>query len=223
MDGISQNLHKALQTHSRHAHEDITQALAEHARTVVLYEKQLLRELESLRNDFSNINKKTVLPAVPPHVQPPQRTMSAQDVVPPRERVGSFGSQAAPVNGHSGHNGRNGGSIDAGGRMDGTKSMFINPPSVQQHIPAPGSPLVGQPTTPRLPPTAEAGPSTPVTPNDPLGAPGPMHPNSQRFDPGVHGRPGLTNSQTMARSMYVEPTRRRLDAREAASKLANFL
>jgi hypothetical protein len=146
---------------------------------------------------------------VPAHVQPPPRTMSAQDVV-SRERVSSIGSQSSGVNGH----GRSSGSIDAGGRMDGTKSMFINPPSAQQAIAGPSS----QPATPN-----SADVRLPPTPNDPLVAPTPLSSSSQRFDPGIHGRPGLTNSNTMARSMYVEPQRRRLDAREAASKLANFL
>ena len=48
VEGISQNLHRALHRHSRMAHEDITAALIEHARTNILYERQLLRELESL-------------------------------------------------------------------------------------------------------------------------------------------------------------------------------
>jgi len=48
VEGISQNLHRALHRHSRIAHEDITAALIEHARTNILYERQLLRELESL-------------------------------------------------------------------------------------------------------------------------------------------------------------------------------
>ncbi|KAF7981505.1 hypothetical protein HWV62_33061 [Athelia sp. TMB] len=48
-DGISQNLHVALQTHNRQANEDITAALVDHARSSLMYEKQLLRELEALR------------------------------------------------------------------------------------------------------------------------------------------------------------------------------
>ncbi|KAH7100598.1 Vps5 C terminal like-domain-containing protein [Auriculariales sp. MPI-PUGE-AT-0066] len=52
VDGISQNLHRALQTHSRMAHDDITAALIEHARSSLVYERQLLRELESLRPDI---------------------------------------------------------------------------------------------------------------------------------------------------------------------------
>jgi hypothetical protein len=51
VEGISQNLHRALHRHSRLAHEDLMAALIEHARTNIMYEKQLLRELESLKPD----------------------------------------------------------------------------------------------------------------------------------------------------------------------------
>ena len=51
VEGISQNLHRALHKHSRMAHEDITAALIEHARTNILYERQLFRDLESLLPD----------------------------------------------------------------------------------------------------------------------------------------------------------------------------
>ena len=51
VEGISQNLHRALHRHSRIAHEDIAAALIEHTRTNILYERQLLRELESLLPD----------------------------------------------------------------------------------------------------------------------------------------------------------------------------
>ncbi|KJA29924.1 hypothetical protein HYPSUDRAFT_60769 [Hypholoma sublateritium FD-334 SS-4] len=73
-EGISQNLHRALHTHNQYANDDITTALIEHARSTILYEKQLLRELEALRSDVSNAAKK-VLPTtngVPkPSIVPP--------------------------------------------------------------------------------------------------------------------------------------------------------
>ncbi|KAG6842035.1 hypothetical protein C0991_003561 [Blastosporella zonata] len=62
-EGISQNLHKALETHNRYANDDITTALIEHARSSIMYERQLLRELEALRVDVSNAANK-VAPAV---------------------------------------------------------------------------------------------------------------------------------------------------------------
>ena len=59
-EGISQNLHIALQTHNRLANDDITAALIEHARSSIMYERQHLRELEALRNDVNNAAKKFV-------------------------------------------------------------------------------------------------------------------------------------------------------------------
>jgi len=59
-EGISQNLHRALQTHNRFANDDITSALIEHARSSLLYERQLLRELEALRGDIDGAAKKVV-------------------------------------------------------------------------------------------------------------------------------------------------------------------
>jgi hypothetical protein len=66
VEGISQNLHHALHRHSRLAHEDLTAALIEHARMNILYEKQLLRELESLRPDVAHAAD----PAPPPESLP---------------------------------------------------------------------------------------------------------------------------------------------------------
>ncbi|KAJ7498671.1 Vps5 C terminal like-domain-containing protein [Mycena latifolia] len=72
--GISQNLHQALETHNRYANDDITTALIEHARSSIMYERQLLRELEALRVDVSNAANKYVPPpngvAKPPAILP---------------------------------------------------------------------------------------------------------------------------------------------------------
>jgi hypothetical protein len=72
--GISQNLHQALETHNRYANDDITTALIEHARSSIMYERQLLRELEALRVDVSNAANKYVAPAngvsKPPAIPP---------------------------------------------------------------------------------------------------------------------------------------------------------
>lgn len=100
VDGISQNLHKALHTHSRHTHEDITHSLIEHVRTTVLYEKQLLRDLESLRQDFASINKKAVdvrAPVTSPQASlaamgAPIRTVSAPDL----QRTSQEGQRPPP-------------------------------------------------------------------------------------------------------------------------------
>uniref|UniRef100_A0A0W0EU82 Putative vacuolar protein sorting-associated protein vps17 n=1 Tax=Moniliophthora roreri TaxID=221103 RepID=A0A0W0EU82_MONRR len=73
-EGISQNLHRALEVHNRYANDDITTALIEHARSSIMYERQLLRELESLRVDVNNADKKVetvTLRAPRPTVVPP--------------------------------------------------------------------------------------------------------------------------------------------------------
>ncbi|KAJ7228363.1 Vps5 C terminal like-domain-containing protein [Mycena pura] len=58
--GISQNLHHAMQTHNRYANDDTTTALIEHARSSIMYERQLLRELEALRVDVAKAADKHV-------------------------------------------------------------------------------------------------------------------------------------------------------------------
>ncbi|WWC90201.1 uncharacterized protein L201_005134 [Kwoniella dendrophila CBS 6074] len=55
LNAISQNLHQAIRTHSRHAHEDVAVALLEAARMSVMYHKQHLRELEALKPDLNKI------------------------------------------------------------------------------------------------------------------------------------------------------------------------
>ncbi|OSD04644.1 hypothetical protein PYCCODRAFT_1363818 [Trametes coccinea BRFM310] len=76
-EGISQNLHRALDRHRRLVTEDVTAALVEHVRSTIMYERQHLRELEALRPDVSNANKKHV----------PQKPVSAPRpaYVPPLE------------------------------------------------------------------------------------------------------------------------------------------
>ncbi|KAG8822990.1 Vacuolar protein sorting-associated protein 17, partial [Serendipita sp. 401] len=66
VEGISQNLHRALHRHSRQAHDDLTAALIEHARMNLLYEKQMLRELESIQPDI----RAAADPAPPPTILP---------------------------------------------------------------------------------------------------------------------------------------------------------
>lgn len=110
-----------------------------------------------------------------------------------------------------------------GGRfVDGTKSMFIKP-ITSPH--SPDSQIAGLST-----PTPNAGGSQPfdplrgdVTPRPATASPTPPH---ARSAPGFQ-QPGLdplaqVRSNQMSQSMRIAPTRPRLDAREAASKLANM-
>ena len=85
-EGISQNLHQALQTHNRYANDDITTALIEHARSSIMYERQLLRELEALRGDVSSAAKKVVavVNGIPkPSIVPPLEDFSDRIPVEP--------------------------------------------------------------------------------------------------------------------------------------------
>lgn len=152
-EGISQNLHKALQTHNRHANDDITTALIEHARSSIMYERQLLRELESLRVDVSNANKK-VLPAA---TGPPKPT-----IIPPLEddRRHLEPAPSAPI--------ANGFHQPKPGRpqqpphtaaLNGSAQGFI-PHKVQSYA---TDPLTGQPEIPSSP----AFPQTPVGRHEP--------------------------------------------------------
>lgn len=112
-----------------------------------------------------------------------------------------------------------------GGRfVDGTKSMFVSRPTSS---PRPSS-LAGSASVTSLPGplTSSGGPIDPLrntkyhgvpsTIQDPLGQ-GFFETPSQEIDPLAS-----VNSHRMASSMRVQPIRPRLDAREAASKLANM-
>ncbi|KAJ9123924.1 hypothetical protein QFC22_000715 [Naganishia vaughanmartiniae] len=68
---ISTNLRAALQTHSRQAHDDAALMLIEHAKSKIMYEKQLLKELEAVRPEIANIGK-------PPHEKQKVRPVTSQ-------------------------------------------------------------------------------------------------------------------------------------------------
>jgi hypothetical protein len=283
-EGISQNLHKALKTYNGFANDDITAALIEHARSSIMYERQLLRELEALRSDIGDAAKKVVAtndvprPSVVPPLEdysapPPAHTPSQVEVPPQLPRQSIHTHAAAPrtqplpplpklsssVPGPSSM-------VPAlpsvilrppvvtnepplGGRfVEGSKSMFVKPsPSrasrasplsptfpanaSQSHIQRPLRSSAPGPTSPPPARTAidpllgtpigspSGGPSNGVGPDPALpaakvgfvGQPDPL-------DPLAHSRPGAF----MSSSVRVQPTRSRLDAREAASKLANM-
>ncbi|KAF8580603.1 hypothetical protein K439DRAFT_1356546 [Ramaria rubella] len=206
VDGISQNLHRALHRHSRISQEDVTLALVEHARSTIMYEKQLLRELEALRPDFSNAAKKAPLPPpmkappptrplTPPHTRPTAPQAPIQ--VPPCAPLPAP-ARAAPLQAPLPVTSPGAGPSTprpplAPARIDGTKSMFINPPTDPLVSPGPTSPF-GRTTS-----ASFSGSNAGV---------------------GVDGRNGI---HPLAASVRVEPSPRRLDAREAAAKLANFL
>ncbi|WVQ72254.1 hypothetical protein IAR50_001803 [Cryptococcus sp. DSM 104548] len=105
VSAISDNLHTSLRAHSRHAHEDIAISLLEAARMSVMYHKQTLKELESLKVSVGQVAPgaaplpvekrvpaQTQVPArVPPMVRPPppQQQASFQTVRSPPAPVQS--------------------------------------------------------------------------------------------------------------------------------------
>jgi hypothetical protein len=111
-----------------------------------------------------------------------------------------------------------------GGRfVDGTKSMFVKP--TQPHAPIPTSASSSSITGPQYPSRG----SSPLY-SDPLSRPAadpldntPRRAMNRQARPGSGADPlGYHKQNQMSNSMRGQPTRPRLDAREAASKLANM-
>ncbi|KZS98083.1 Psf2-domain-containing protein [Sistotremastrum niveocremeum HHB9708] len=209
VDGISNNLHRALKTHSRTVNEDFNAALIEHVRSTLMYEKQHLRELESLRPDFAAASKKIgngVKPPPAPIVVPPQSptspTLPASTSV---SRVPASSSTASA-------------SGSSTGRPSSAQPAL--PPSLPTAVASssarPRSPVVdplGGPGVTQsmvLPPNARAGPSTQT-----FGRAGPSV-SSASATPSAPTPPPGQNQSYMSQSMRLPPQRNRLDAREAA-------
>lgn len=75
---ISANLHGSLQTHSRHAHHDLQQALIEHARGSLMYQKQILKEMRSLKPELRAKPWNGPISASRPHSTSPPRSQSSE-------------------------------------------------------------------------------------------------------------------------------------------------
>jgi hypothetical protein len=265
-DGISQNLHRALQTHRNLVMDDINTALIEYTRSSIMYERQLLRELESLRPDVATSNAK-VAPktnGIPkPMIIPPLEDESKPSLVPalpnpslnrgpvpassiPPGVVSRSGISQTPVPPQSPNAGPSKPPVAApqsprpppvssdtapseagttspplGGRFaDGTKSMFIQPSSSSSFPSSAQAQSSGLPTA--VPRSSNTDPllGGPLVSSDPIQRPGTTDGTprgASDVDPLGGIRPAF-----MSASMRVQPTRRRLDAREAASKLANM-
>jgi hypothetical protein len=234
-----------------------------------MYERQLLRELESLRPDVATSNSKVTpktngipkpmiippleddskpspVPAVPnpslnrglvptPIIPPSavsRRTSVSQAPVPPQSP--SAGSSKPPVaspqpprppfvsqkiSSNTAPAEARGSEPPLGGRfVDGTKSMFIQPSS--SSFSSAQAQSSGFPTA--VPRSSNTDPllGSPLISSDPIQRPGTtdgIPPRGGDVDPLGGIRPSH-----MSASVRVQPTRRRLDAREAASKLANM-
>ncbi|CEL63672.1 Vacuolar protein sorting-associated protein 17 OS=Schizosaccharomyces pombe (strain 972 / ATCC 24843) GN=vps17 PE=3 SV=1 [Rhizoctonia solani AG-1 IB] len=207
VEGISENLHSALRVHARHAHEDIASMLIEHARASVHYEKARLKELEALKGDVERANG----PATHGNGRTP---LTGEARVPITGPAGGPTPIRGPLIQPP---------LTSSAPSSGPPSPHVVRPPVVVHGPpipqgAPGP--VPQPTQAQVP----AGPSisTPAPSLDPLG--GPPRPQSATSSmPGTPNPPHTpTQPHPLAKSMYTQPTHRKLDAREAAAKLANM-
>ncbi|KAG1892217.1 Vps5 C terminal like-domain-containing protein [Suillus subluteus] len=260
-NNISQNLHRAMDTHKRTVADDITAALIEHARSSIMYERQLLRELEALRTDVNNANQKVAPPnpngipkpsvilpleddtppmhtrATPPVAKPPNRMPPAA----PSPTQSSFRHNPLPpqspgagpstpqrnsfAHSHIPPQPRETGPPLGGRFVDGTQSMFVNASS-----PSPLGPPVAASASSSLPQSPLGGTihsPVPSSATRPLAgfAQSSLAPNApvrsasaqQAVDP-----LGMFAPTNMSQSMRVHPSRPRLDARVAASKLANM-
>ncbi|CAE6411601.1 unnamed protein product [Rhizoctonia solani] len=206
VEGISENLHNALRVHARHAHEDIASMLIEHARASVHYEKTRLKELEALKGDIERANG----PAVHGN-----------------GRVPLTGEARVPITGPAGGPTPIRGPLIQPPLSSSAPSSGPPSPRVVRPPVVPGPPItqgvpgpVPQPTQAQV----TAGPSAPTqAPSlDPLGGP----PRPQSAASSIPGTPNPPHTPTqphpLAKSMYAQPTHRKLDAREAAAKLANM-
>jgi hypothetical protein len=109
-----------------------------------------------------------------------------------------------------------------GGRFaDGTKSMFIQPSSPSS-FPSPSAQVQGSGSSTAIPRFSNTDPllGGPLKSSDPIQRPGTTD-GTPRGAGDVDPLGGIRPAY-MSASVRVQPTRRKLDAREAASKLANM-
>lgn len=281
-EGISQNLHRSLARHKRLVTEDVTAALIEHVRSSIMYERQHLRELEALRPDVQNADKKhtptkSAVPPRPSYIPPLEEFATKASIPPPLNSAPPLGNGRTPSSTAS-HPGPlsarpaspstipqrytpvlpssaiqsppqspgagpsspvaqsarpqipvstpvNDGPPLGGRLVDGTKSMFV------KHTPSPLSPAAtaATPNRPSIPSplhSATAPSPHPLAQSMSFASvESPLHSSTPNV---ANGRAedldplGTAKPSYMSQSVRVQPTRPRLDAREAASKLANM-
>ncbi|ORY23260.1 hypothetical protein BCR39DRAFT_549535 [Naematelia encephala] len=190
LQAISQNLHQALKSHSRAAHEDVALALLENARLTVGFHKHALRELEALRSDIarigtasSSVAATTTTATTPSYAPPPPVSNPYTTAYAPPPTTGPPPSILPARPYHA--------SPPRAPPMETSKSMFL-PPQTQPNIPRPNS-------------------AEPTRPADPLAGQTPGMAQSMMLP----GQSQAQRAQTMGRAQA-----RRLDERQAAKLLA---
>lgn len=231
MNGISQNLHKAIITHSRHAHDDVTSSLIEHARASLLFERSFKRELEAVKSDVKAIGQPRAIvspvsnaPYMPPPMPSQLFSSQQQSTAGPSLPNSPALVSASPLGGSRPHTPSSSSHVESPSQAfsngpprsalpAGTQSMIL--PSSQNMAAGPSSPLTGPPRSMTT--------NTSSSNFDPL--------SQSAFVPGVAGGrsgfPGVTGSNgtpSFGSAGFAQtPPRNRIDQREAARKLANFL
>lgn len=138
INNISANLHSALRAHSRNAHEDVAVSLLEHARMSIIFNRQILRELEALRPDLQRIG--TTAPPPPAHVANAVSPLSQHAAAPPPLQAQAGAPPLGPP------------------AAAGSQSMFL--PAQGAEVPRPQSAAGAAPSAP---PLAPPGPVDPLT------------------------------------------------------------
>ncbi|KAK4053406.1 Vacuolar protein sorting-associated protein 17 [Microbotryomycetes sp. JL201] len=116
---ISSDLQPSLQAHSRATHYDVLSALLDHARTNLLAEKQVLKEIELARPEMHRIQQ----PVAGVHYHSVPRGVSVPSSLDAEQRQRSPASRAPQSRDR---NGGDGGSLYGKNVEDGTRSMFVS-------------------------------------------------------------------------------------------------
>ncbi|KAF9513272.1 hypothetical protein BS47DRAFT_1296574 [Hydnum rufescens UP504] len=220
VSGISQNLHKALITHSRHAHDDVTASLIEHARASLIYERAKKKELEALRGDFRAINQppqpriampSTSTAVLPSGQSPSQSVLTSQQHSHLLRCIRSL----IPRNNLQRWALRNRVALALWQMSRSRREIVLSPRCGTQRMAAVHSmDLSPCSSVLRWPAATNGLRSGGVV--DPLSA------SVQATRPNI-GMNGSVKDAQKGRSVFIEPARGKIDQREAARKLANFL
>ncbi|ODN89723.1 hypothetical protein L198_06417 [Cryptococcus wingfieldii CBS 7118] len=211
VSAISENLHTSLRAHSRHAHEDIAISLLEAARMSVMYHKQTLKELESLKVDVGKVapgaaplplEKRTAaqtqVPArVPPMVRPPpppQQQASFQTVRSPPAQVQAVQPAQTRVQGQYPRG------------VPTSQQAGPSQPPLEAGYPRHANPYQNQPVSPfHSQPSPSPYHSQPSpSPYHTQAAPSPYHTQPAQNHPHPHPHPSSPQYQTLgAQSPYA--------------------
>ncbi|GAA5874904.1 hypothetical protein JCM8547_003606 [Rhodosporidiobolus lusitaniae] len=197
--GISTNLQPSLTRHSVDAHNDLLSSLLEHARSNLVFEKQRLKEYETLRPEMRAIRRPEagVIYHTAPSGAPMGRTASGASA------TSATSSRGGPIHAHPG-------ALSPAPSPTPSRTFV---PQRGAYAPAAGAPSLSAAYSPGLS-------SAPGSPADPLGLriPGGGGPDLGSMAQKTQKR----TVRSMASSVHVEGDRRqKVDARMAASMLAN--